>query len=54
MILKVSRNFLTIDIYKDGQIVSAIDLEDNVNNVANELADLLTSLGVDYKVVVID
>ena len=54
MILKVSRNFLTIDIYKDEQIVSAIDLEDNVINVANELTDLLASLGVDYKVVVID
>ena len=54
MILKVSRNFLTIDIYKDGQIVSAIDLEDNVINVANELTDLLASLAVDYKVVVID
>ena len=54
MILKVSCNFLTIDIYKDGQIVSAIDLEDNVINVANELTDLLASLGVDYKVVVID
>ena len=54
MILKVSRNFLTIDIYKDEQIVSAIDLEDNVINVTNELTDLLASLGVDYKVVVID
>ena len=54
MIIKVIRNFLTIDIYKEGQIVSAIDLEDNVINVANELVDLLTSLGVDYKVVVID
>ena len=54
MILKVSRNFLTIDIYKDEQIISAIDLEDNVINVTNELTDLLASLGVDYKVVVID
>ena len=54
MILEVSHNFLTIDIYKEGQIVSAIDLEDNVINVANELTDLLASLGVDYKVVVID
>ena len=54
MILKVSRNFLTIDIYKDEQIVSAIDLEDNVINVTNELTDLLASLGVDYKVVMID
>ena len=54
MILKVSRNFLTIDIYKEGRIVSAIDLEDNVINVANELTDLLASLGADYKVVVID
>ena len=54
MILKVSRNFLTIDIYKDEQIISAIDLEDNVINVTNELTDLLASLGVEYKVVVID
>ena len=54
MILKVSRNFLTIDIYKDEQIISAIDLEDNVINVTNELTDLLASLGVDYKVVMID
>ena len=54
MIIKVSRNFLTIDIYKEGQIVSAIDLEDNVIEVTKELTDLFASLGIDCKVVEID
>ena len=54
MIIKVSRNFLTIDIYKEGQIVSAIDLEDNVIEVTKELTDLFASLDIDCEVVVID
>lgn len=54
MIIKVSRNFLTIDIYKNGQLVSAIDLDDNVIGVANELIDLFESLGIDCKVLEID
>ena len=54
MIIEVSRNFLTIDIYKEGQIVSAIDLEDNVIEVTKELVDLFKSLDIDCKVVEID
>ena len=54
MLIKVSRNFLTIDIYKEGQLVSAIDLEGNVIEVTNELIDLFESLGVDCRVVELD
>ena len=54
MIIKISHNFLTIDIYKGKQLVSIIDLEGSVNGVAAELTDLFEALDIDYEVVEID
>lgn len=54
MVIEVSRNFLTLDIYKEGQLVSAIDLEESVIEVAKELVDLFVALDIDCKVVEID
>ena len=54
MRIEVSHNFSTIDIYKEEQLVSAIDLEGSVNELVKELTDLFVVLGVDYEVVDID
>ena len=54
VVIEVSRNFLTLDIYKEGQLVSAIDLEESVIEVAKELVDLFVALDIDCKVVEID
>ena len=54
MVIKVSNNFLTVDIYKEGQLVSAIDLEGSVIELVKELTDLFAVLGIDCEVVEID
>ena len=54
MIIKISHNFLTVDIYKGKQLVSIIDLEESVNGVAAELTDLFEALDIDCEVVEID
>ena len=54
MIIKVSRNFLTVDIYKGEQLVSAIDLEGSVIELVKELTDLFAVLDIDCEVVEID
>ena len=52
--IEVSNNFLTVDIYKGEQLVSAIDLEESVIEVAKELVDLFVALDIDCEVVEID
>ena len=52
--IEVSNNFLTVDIYKGEQLVSAIDLEESVIEVAKELTDLFAVLDIDCEVVEID
>ena len=52
--IEVSNNFLTVDIYKGEQLVSAIDLEGSVFEVAKELVDLFAVLDIDCEVVEID
>ena len=52
--IEVSNNFLTVDIYKGEQLVSAIDLEGSVIEVAKELTDLFAVLDIDCEVVEID
>ena len=54
MRIEVSRNFLTVDIYKGEQLVSAIDLEGSVIEVAKELTYLFSALDIDCEVVEID
>ena len=54
MRIEVSRNFSTVDIYKGEKLVSAIDLEGSVFEVAKELVDLFVTLDIDCKVVEID
>ena len=54
MKIEVSNNFSTVDIYKGEQLVSAIDLEGSVIEVAKELTDLFAVLDVDCEVVEID
>ena len=54
MRIEVNRNFLTVDIYKGEQLVSVIDLEGSVIEVAKELTDLFASLGIDCEVIEID
>lgn len=54
MIIEINHNFLTVDIYKGDQLVSAIDLEGSVIEVATELTDLFTVLDIDCEVVEID
>ena len=51
MIIKISHNFLTVDIYKGKQLVSAIDLEGSVVEVAKELADLFAVLDIDCEII---
>ena len=54
MTIEANHNFLTIDIYKGEQLVSAIDLEEGVINVVSELKDLFEVLDIDCEVVEID
>ena len=54
MRIEVSNNFLTVDIYKEGKLVSAIDLKGDVIELVKELTDLFVFLGIDYKVIEID
>ena len=54
MRIEVNRNFSTVDIYKEEQLVSVIDLEGNVFEVAKELTDLFAVLDIDCEVVEID
>ena len=54
MVIKVSNNFLTVDIYKGEQLVSAIDLEGSVIELVKELTDLFAALDIDCEVVEID
>ena len=54
MRIEVSNNFSTVDIYKGEQLVSVIDLEGSVFEVAKELTDLFEFLDIDYEVVEID
>ena len=54
MRIEISHNFSTVDIYKGEQIVSAIDLDEGVIEVAKELVDLFAVLGIDCEVVEID
>ena len=52
--IEVNRNFSTVDIYKGEQLVSVIDLEGSVFEVAKELVDLFAVLDIDCEVVEID
>ena len=52
--IEANRNFLTVDIYKGEQLVSVIDLEGSVFEVAKELTDLFEFLDIGYEVVEID
>ena len=54
MRIEANRNFLTVDIYKGEQLVSAIDLEGSVIEVVRELTDLFAVLDIDCEVVEID
>ena len=54
MIIKINHNFLTVDIYKGEQLVSAIDLEGSVIELVKELTDLFAVLDIDCEVVEID
>ena len=49
--IEVNHNFLTVDIYKGEQLVSVIDLEGSVIDVATELTDLFAVLDIDCEVV---
>ena len=54
MRIEVNRNFSTVDIYKGERLVSAIDLDGSVIEVAKELTDLFAVLDIDCEVVEID
>ena len=54
VVIEVSRNFLTLDIYKEGKLISVIDLDESVIDVAKEVVDLSVALDIDCKVVEID
>ena len=54
MRIEVNHNFLTVDIYKGEQLVSTIDLEGSVIEVATELTDLFAVLDIDCEVVEIE
>ena len=51
MRIEVNHNFLTVDIYKGELLVSVIDLEGSVIDVATELTDLFAVLDIDCEVV---
>lgn len=54
MRIEINHNFLTVDIYKGEQLVSAIDLEGSLIELVTELTDLFAVLDIDYEVVEID
>ena len=54
MRIEVNHNFLTVDIYKGEQLVSAIDLEGSVIELVKELTDLFAVLDIGCEVVEID
>ena len=54
MRIEISNNFSTVDIYKGEQLVSTIDLEENVNELVKELTDLFAVLDIDCEVIEID
>ena len=54
MKIEVSNNFSLVYIYKDNHLISLIDLDTNVYEVADELVDLFKSLDIDCKVIVTD
>ena len=54
MRIEVDRNFLTVDIYKGEQLVSAIDLEGSVIELVKELTDLFAALDIECEVIEID
>ena len=54
MVIEVSQNFSSLYIYKDKQLVSIIDLDENIIEVALELVELFASLDIDCEVVKID
>ena len=54
MRIEVSNNFLTVDIYEGEELVSVIDLEESVIEVAKELTDLFAVLDIECEVVEID
>ena len=54
MRIEINHNFSTVDIYKGEQLVSAIDLEGSVIELATELIDLFAVLDIDCEVVEID
>ena len=54
MKIEISQNFSTIYIYKDFQLVSIIDLDENIIEVALELVELFASLDIDCEIVKID
>ena len=54
MRIEVNRNFSTVDIYKGEQLVSVIDLEGSVIEVARQLTYLFDALDIDCEVVDID
>ena len=54
MRIEVSNNFLTVEIYKEEELVSVIDLEGSVIEVAKELTDLFAVLDIDCEVVEVD
>ena len=54
MRIEANHNFLTVDIYKGEQLVSAIDLEGSMIEVVRELTDLFAVLDINCEVVEID
>ena len=54
MRIEANYNFLTVDIFKGEQLVSAIDLKGSVTEVAEELRDLFSVLDLDCEVVEIE
>ena len=54
MRIEVSSYFSIVCIYKDCQLVSIIDLDKSVIEVAKELTDLFAILDIDCEVVEID
>ena len=54
MRIEISNNFSTVDIYKGEQLVSVIDLEGSVIEVAKQLTYLFDALDIDCEVVEID
>lgn len=54
MRIEISNNFSTVDIYKGEQLVSVIDLDESVIEVAKELTDLFAALSIKCEVVEID